>query len=173
LLVVCAQAVDAPPPSLRAAARELSAYEEIVLVPYPPVRLADLAAASELIVEVAITAESSFLTQDGEEIWTDYVAQIAQALEPRHYAREPLIVIRRRGGVVEMDGRRIGSTENGFPPFAVGGRYVVFLRKGRDPATYDVAFGPYGSFEVTSGTVDGKPIGAFRDEIVKQLRQSF
>lgn len=169
LLVVCAQVADSPPPSLRAAARELGAYEEIVLVSYPAVSLAEVAAASELIVEVAITTERSFLSQDGEEVWTDHVARIAQALDPRHYTRERMIVIRRRGGVVDIDGRRIRSLENGFPPFSVGERYVLFLRKGQHHDGYDVVFGSAGAFEVTNGTVNGKPMAGFRDDIVREL----
>jgi hypothetical protein len=169
LFVVCAQLADSQPPSLRAAARELGAYEEIVLVSYPSVRLADLAAASELIAEVAVTAEKSFLTQDGTEIWTDYAAEISQTIDPRHYARERAIVIRRRGGVVEIDGRRLQSQENGFPPFAVGQRYVVFLRKGHYQDAYTVVCGSAGAFEVTAGVVNGKPLAGFREDIVREL----
>jgi hypothetical protein len=169
LLVVCAQVADPQTPTLRAAARELGAYEEIVLVSHPVVRLADLAAASELIAEVAITTEKSFLTQDGTEIWTDYVAEITQPIDPRHYTRERMIMIRRRGGVVDIDGRRIQSQENGFPPFSVGERYVVFLRKGQIQDAYTVVCGSAGAFEVTEGTVNGKPIAGFRDDIVREL----
>jgi hypothetical protein len=169
LLVVCAQLADPQPPSLRAAARELGAYEEIVLVSYPVARLADLAAASELIAEVAITAEKSFLTQDGAEIWTDYAAEISQAIDPRHYTRVRTIVIRRRGGVVELDGRRVQSQENGFPPFSLGARYVVFLRKTQYQDTYTVVFGSAGAFEVMGDVVNGKPLAGFRDDIVREL----
>jgi hypothetical protein len=169
LLVVCAQAADAQQPSLRTAASELGAYEEIVLISYPSVRLADLAAASELIVEVAITNEKSFLTPVGDEIWTDYSARIEHALDPRYYTRERTIVIRRRGGLVDVDGRRVRSLENGFSPFVVGDRYVLFLRKGRQHDAYEVVFGAAGAFEVTNGTVDGKSIAGFRDDIVREL----
>jgi hypothetical protein len=169
LLVVCAQAANAQQPSLRTAANEMGAYEEIVLISYPSVRLADLAAASELIVEVEITNEKSFLTPGADEIWTDYTARIEHALDPRYYTRERTIVIRRRGGLIEVDGRRIRSMENGFSPFVVGDRYVLFLRKGRQQEAYEVVFGAAGAFEVTNGTVDGKTIAGFRDEIVREL----
>jgi hypothetical protein len=70
---------------------------------------------------------------------------------------------------VDIDGRRIRSLENGFPPFAVGDQYVLFLRKGRHQDAYDVVFGSAGAFEVTNGTVNGKPIIGFRDDIVREL----
>lgn len=173
-LSVCvstALSFDGQTQTLREVATEHGAFEEIVLTSYSPVGLAELTSASDLIVEVTILSERGFLANSDNEVWTDYVAQVIRTLKPQSGSGpdQPTITIVRRGGTVEIEGRRLFSAENGFPPLRSGAQYVLFLRAARGPGSYVIAAGPYGLFPVTNGAVNGKPMESFREDVAHRL----
>jgi hypothetical protein len=63
-----------------------------------------------------------------------------------------VITIRRVGGVMNIEGRKVFSNESGFPPFFDGGEYVLFLKTDAGQP-YELMAGPQSAFSVDRGTV--------------------
>ena len=137
-------------PSIPLQLRDAGSFERIIVTTDKPVVLADLVGAADLVVEGAAVAHRSYLDAGEAHIYTDYAFTITDILKNR---RRPgllkaghSIVVRRESGTVTIDGLRATTTENGFPPFANNGRYVLFLKELGDQA-YGVLAGGRGAFE--------------------------
>jgi hypothetical protein len=145
-----------------------SILEEVVVGHYPPADVSELVAASDLIVEVTIASQRSFV--HGDSVWTDYGVQIARTLQSREprVERGTLLTVRKRGGTVPVDGRTFISVDSQFPAFQAGEQYLLFLRADSDSTVYDVFAGPCGALRVVDGSVTGTlPLTEFRDTVVR------
>ena len=127
--------------------------EEIVLTADAPTSLVDLATASDLIAEAEVIDQRSFLDRDGTRILTDYRVSVTQVLKARTVQTDPTVTVRRRGGTIPYGGASVVSSENGFRPFQIGERYVLFLRKSQQAGVYEIVSGKYGATPVIDGAV--------------------
>lgn len=145
-------------------------FEEIVLTDYPSLDFSKLVEGSDLIVEVAIRSQRSFVHGDGHTVSTDYGVQVMRTLKSREPATEAKasLTIRKRGGSVTFERRTFVSVENGFPSFQAGEQYVLFLRAGSDPSVYELFAGPSGACRIVDGSVTSTlAIKEFRDTVVR------
>lgn len=127
--------------------------EELVIVDYPSLSLGAMTASACAVVRVAIRNSDSFLSSDGMEILTDYrVAVVDVIKESARITAGDVITIRRVGGALNIEGRRILSNESGFPAFSDGSEYVLFLKTGSSQS-FELAAGPHSAFRVDRGMV--------------------
>jgi hypothetical protein len=138
-------------PSIPLQLRETGSFERIIVSIDKPVVLADLVGTADLVVEASAVAQRSYLDAGEAHIYTDYAFTITDIMKNR---RRPgllkaghHILVRRESGTVMIDGHRATSIENGFPPFADNGRYVLFLKELADQNAYGVVAGGRGAFE--------------------------
>jgi hypothetical protein len=137
-------------PSIPVQLREAGSFERIIVTTDRPVVLADLVGTADLVVEGSAVAHRTYLDAGEAHIYTDYAITITDIMKNR---RRPgllkaghTIVVRRESGTVTIDGLRATTIENGFPPFAENGRYVLFLKELGD-RFYSVLAGGRGAFE--------------------------
>lgn len=127
--------------------------EEVILVDYPALPLRTLTSSAGVIVHVSIRSRDTFVSNDA--ILTDYRATVVDVVKADPAARltaGDVITIRRAGGELQIDGRTVFSNESGFPPFARGGEYVLFLKTGTGQP-YEMLAGAQSAFRVDRGTV--------------------
>jgi hypothetical protein len=149
LLIVTVPAL-ADAQTLREQVRTAGISEEVLLVDYPELALRDMTSAANAVLHVSIRSGASFLSDNGETIHTDYPAAVIEVMKGSRVKSGDVITIRRKGGVMEIDGRKVFSNESGFPPFAPG-EYVLFLKK--SGKTYELLAGPQSAFRVQAGTI--------------------
>ena len=144
-------AAGAAEPSIPLLIRETGSFERIIVTTDKPVQLADLVGAADLVVEGTSVAQRSYLDSSEAHIYTDYSFTLTDIMKNR---RRPgllkagrSIVVRRESGTVLVNGLRATTIENGFPPFAENGRYLLFLKEVDEPNTYAVIAGGSGAFE--------------------------
>jgi hypothetical protein len=138
-------------PSIPAHLRENGTYERIIVATDKPVQLADLVGTADLVVEAFLVSKRSYLDPGESHIYTDYSFTLADIVKNRRrpgmFKAGHSIVVRRESGTVVVDGLRATSIENGFPPFADNGRYLLFLKELPEQNTYVVLGGGHGAFE--------------------------
>jgi hypothetical protein len=159
-------------PSIPLQLHEAGSFERIIVSTDKPVVLAELVGTADLVVEASNVAHRTYLDAGEAHIYTDYAFTIADIMKNRRRpgllkAGHP-IVVRRESGTVMIDGLRATTIENGFPPFADHGRYVLFLKELADQNAYGVVAGGRGAFEA------GDHISPMMDAPVQPLaRQAF
>jgi hypothetical protein len=106
------------------------------------------------IVVGTLTTDSPQLTEDESFLFTEYTLNVEEVIksEAAHKlkAGETITVIR-EGGVGQINGRTVRAEREGFKPFTLGGRYVLFLRDVPETGAY-LAY-PYGSFALYDNAV--------------------
>jgi hypothetical protein len=138
-------------PSIPDQLREAGSFERIIVTTDRPAVLADLVGTADLVVEGSVVAHRTYLDAGEAHIYTDYAFTITDIMKNR---RRPglikagqSILIRRESGTVLINGLRATTIENGFPPFANNGRYVLFLGELGNLNTYSVLGSGRGAFE--------------------------
>lgn len=129
--------------------------EEVVVADYPTLSLRGLTASAGAVVRVTVRNSDSFVSADGTSILTDYrvaVVDVIKETPGSHVNTGDVITIRRIGGVVNIEGRRVFSNEGGFPPFASGSEYVLFLKTDAGQP-FEMLAGPQSAFLVHQGAV--------------------
>ena len=129
--------------------------EEIIIGEYPAVSLRDLAASAEAVVHVSIRNTDTFLSGDGMAILTDYRATVIDVIRANDESRlgaGDVLTVRRLGGTLHVEGRKVVSNESGFPQFSNGREYILFLRAGAGHP-YELTAGPRSAFRVDEGSV--------------------
>ena len=92
----------------------------------------DLAARADAVVLGLVTDKVSQLTEDGDFIFTDYQLTVEQVLknnEAGGLRPQSIITVTRPGGKVLLDGQVIEIRDRSFKSFALGGRYLLFLKR--------------------------------------------
>lgn len=141
--------------TLREQAR-LGPVERHIMTGYEPVTLAQIASQSETIVVGTVEGGRTFVSPDGKQLFTDYDITVDLALKRtvgRELVRGDALVVRRAGGVTQIDGVSVVAIENDFPQFKPGERYVLFVRSVPSESHYVMVHGPEGAFVVSDGRV--------------------
>jgi hypothetical protein len=129
--------------------------EELVVVDHPSLSFGELVSTAGAVVHVSVRTSETFLSSDGRSIFTDYRVAVIDVLKessgPRIGAGDT-ITIRRVGGVMNIEGRRVFSNEAGFPRFTTGDNYVLFL-KTQTGQPHEIMAGSQSAFRVQQGTV--------------------
>ena len=163
--------------TLREQVLTMGVTEEVVVSAHPQLGPREMAAAAGAVVRVAVRNHDTFLSADGATMLTDYRAAVTEVIKDaaRAVAVGDVITIRRVGGVMQIDGRKVFSNEAGFPPFADGAEYVLFLKDGGQP--YELVAGAASAFRVEKGLVapvadDAAPVlmPAFVQELKEPAR---
>jgi hypothetical protein len=144
-----AAAQSPEPPSIRQQLEETGGFERIIVSADEPMPLAQLAARAKLVVEATVTAGQSYVDESGNDVYTDYTIAIGSVIKSRERDVMKLadaITVRRQHGVVVLNGRAATVSENGFPAFQIGGRYILFLTRGPRDYVYSVLGGGQGAF---------------------------
>jgi hypothetical protein len=135
--------------SIPAHLRATGSYERMIVTTDKPVQLADLVGAADLVVEAFPVAQRSYLDAGETHIYTDYAFTVTDIVKNR---RRPgllkaghSIVVRRESGTVVVNGLRATTIENGFAPFTLNSRYLLFLKE--TDGAYVVLAGGRGAFE--------------------------
>ena len=130
----------------------LRVSEEVVVSAYPQLGPREMAAAAGAIVRVAVRSRDTFLSPDGATMLTDYRATVSEVKDAAgRLAAGDVITIRRVGGVMLIEGRRVFSNGSGFPPFVDGAQYVLFLKGGGQP--FELVAGAESAFRVEGDLV--------------------
>jgi hypothetical protein len=103
-------------------------------IEYEPATTTDLVRTADLIARILIQGEKSYLSKDETKVLTDNSAQVLEPVRQRRIAAPlpPAITIRRQGGTIMLEGRKVHAFENDFPPFELGVEYIVFLKRESD-----------------------------------------
>jgi hypothetical protein len=137
--------------TLRELARKQGSVEQIVHTEYRPTTLTELAATADLVIEGRIGPCVSNLTADERSINTDCAIQVLQTLKGDIALGE--IKLRRPGGTVYLEGRKVTVTADGSPVLAPDSSYIFFLKSDSGSRTYSILFGPQGTLSVQNGVV--------------------
>jgi hypothetical protein len=149
-LAVPAWGTTADGQGIRESVRKHGLIEALYFHEYPPADLSALVTNTDTIARVVVmTAHSSLI---GEKIWTDFGAQVLSVSKGDRQLETRTITVRKAGGTVSIEGRRVLGTESGFPPFELADEYVLFLKTTPDGHSV-VPFGPQGAFKVEGGKV--------------------
>ena len=151
-----AQQAAPPPaaPTMRELVLALGVSEEIVVADYPSLPLREQASAAAAVVHVTVRSGDTFLSGDGQAILTDYRMTVVDVLKDAtsRLTAGDVVTVRRTGGVATVAGRKVFSTENGFPQSTTGGEYVLFL-KAEPGQPFEMLAGPQSAFRVHQGTI--------------------
>lgn len=106
------------------------------------------------IVVGTLNTDSPQLTEDESFLFTEYTLNVEEVIKSqpakRLKAGETITVIR-EGGVGQINGRTVRAEREGFQPFTLGERYVLFLQDIPETGAY-LAY-PYGSIELDGDAV--------------------
>jgi hypothetical protein len=134
--------------------RQTGSFERVIVSSYEPLQLADLVGRADLIVEASTPGGRSYLTPNGNDIYTDFVFDVQTIIKN---VQDPdlrvgrAIVVRRDSGSVVIEGRTAVAQENDFPLFDRNDHYILFLTKPRGENAYVVVGGPQGAFSLREG----------------------
>jgi hypothetical protein len=176
---------DAQDSSLRSLAKERDVNISI-MSGYEPATFEMLMREADTIVVGRPVVGRPFF--QGERLVTDYdvaVEQVIRRTRPPGVARGDVLVVRRMGGVLTLEGHNVIGEENDFPQFTMQDRYVFFLQASEYGSYYWVSYGPQGAFHIKDGFVQqvsqvfgswnrerGKvSLPAFIEEIHRSARQ--
>ena len=139
--------------TLREQVRTMGVSEEVVVSAHPLLGPREMAAAAGAVVRVAIRNRDTFLSPDGSMMLSDYRATVNEVIKDAtgRVAAGDIITIRRVGGVMQIDGRKVFSNEAGFPPFAEGVEYLLFLKGSGQP--FELVGGAQSAFRVEGALV--------------------
>ena len=139
--------------TMREQVRTLGVSEEIVVSEYPSLPLSTLASTAGAVVQVSVRSTDTFLSSDGTAILTDYRVTVVDVIKGEGVIRTgDVVTVRRPGGVLNIEGRRVISNENQFPAFATGSEYVLFLKTDVGQP-YHMAAGPQSAYRIYDGSV--------------------
>jgi hypothetical protein len=105
------------------------------------------------VVIGTLTGETPQLPPSENFIFTDYEMTVEEAIKPDASAvpRLDKILVTRQGGTLHQGGRAFRAEVEGFKPFAVGKRYLLFLR-------YIPTTGAYLAYANGSFQLDGNKV---------------
>ncbi len=105
--------------SLKELVKKYGRVEPILLEETGPADLGELVATASLIVDGTIRGVRSYLAERETEIWTDYDLAIIDVYKQSKTARHKgdVVTIRRRGGVMNVDGYDVVARVPDFPFF--------------------------------------------------------
>ncbi len=139
--------------TMREQVRTLGVSEEIVVSEYPSLPLSTLASTAGAVVQVSVRSTDTFLSSDGTAILTDYRVTVVDVIKGEGVIRTgDVVTVRRPGGVLNIEGRKVISNENQFPAFATGSEYVLFLKTDVGQP-YHMAAGPQSAYRIYDGSV--------------------
>jgi len=142
--------------SIRQEIEETGGFDRIIVSSEESLPLGQLTARAKLVVEAQIAAGQSYLDESGTDVYTDYTVTIANVIKSRERAGGQAgdsITVRRRSGVVVLNGREAVVHENAFPDFQIGERYVLFLTRGTSESVYAVLGGNQGAYTALADTI--------------------
>ena len=158
-------------------------FENVIVTPYQPLRLANLVAQADLVIEAMTLAGKPSVTQDGVDIYTDVTFSLVSILKNKanpELMRGSVVTVRRNSGALMIQGRTAITLENEFPPFEQSQRYLLVLSRSRGGNFFSVVGGAQGAFMLAE---DAKPLSmwtsdppirtaAFLDEVRALIKYS-
>ncbi len=142
--------------SLPERVRIFGCTEQIVQRDFSPITLTELAHQAELIAEIHVTGTRSWLSNEQDEIFTDFTVRLVRVWKRSTGvgdAEGAAIVVRRPGGTLPIADHIVQSVEVGFPSFREDEQYVLFLRRDGQSGAYFPAYGPQSAFRISRGLV--------------------
>ncbi|HET9361946.1 MAG TPA: hypothetical protein VFO58_19470 [Vicinamibacterales bacterium] len=142
--------------TLRERVREVGDLNLVMMPAYEPVTVRDLARESDAIVVAKIETARVVLSPDEQTLFTDLQITVQRVIRRRNgpgMAAADSLVVRRNGGVTQLEGRNVVLEENDFPPLEISGEYLFFLRNSQGQPFFRISHGPQGVFRVTAGGV--------------------
>lgn len=152
-----------PPMTIQQLQRE-GIFENVIVTPYQPLRLANLVAQADLVIEAMTLAGKPSVTQDGVDIYTDVTFSLVSILKNKanpELMRGSVVTVRRNSGALMIQGRTAITLENEFPPFEQSQRYLLLLSRSRDGNFFSVVGGAQGAFMLAE---DAKPLSVWTSD---------
>ncbi len=125
------------------------------LIEFVPMPFNALVSKSDMIVYGAVTATNTYLSDDQYELYTDYslvpMAVLKESLTDQQWAAQGnTIVVKRWGGKLTIDGRRVEFQDRDVTPIDTK-EVLLFLEKDPDGSKYRVVHGLAGVMAVRDG----------------------
>ena len=139
-------------------------FENIIVAPYQPLRLANLVAQADLVIEATTLVGKPSVTQDGMDIYTDVTFSLVSILKNManpELMRGSVVTVRRNSGALMIEGRTATTLENEFPPFEQSQRYLLVLSRSRGGNFFSVVGGAQGAFMLAE---DAKPLSVWTSD---------
>lgn len=98
---------------------------------HPTEFLGRIACEADAVIIGTLMDGAAMLTENDSFIFTDYAVQIEEILKDNPSARlvtSGSVTVTRPGGTLEIEGRKVQASLDGFNPFNVGRRYLLYLR---------------------------------------------
>ena len=152
-----------PPMTIQQLQRE-GIFENVIVTPYQPLRLANLVAQADLVIEAMTLAGKPSVTQDGVDIYTDVTFSLVSILKNKanpELMRGSVVTVRRNSGALMIEGRTAITLENDFPPFEQSQRYLLVLSRSRGGNFFSVVGGAQGAFMLAE---DAKPLSVWTSD---------
>ena len=125
-----------------------------------PKSLAELAAASDLVIRAKVVSARPYLSKDQRDLYTDYTLVPSQVFlqSDVHVARVPgtvpSIVVTKWGGQTTIDGVQVTAEDSSVRALIQGEELLICLVYDRDSSKYEIVGGT-GVFAVrANGTVE-------------------
>jgi hypothetical protein len=139
-------------------------FENVVVTPYQPLRLANLVAQADLVIDASALVGKPFMTQDALDVYTDFTFRLNSMI--KNMANPELtpgsvVAVRRASGTMIISGKAAITVENEFPPFERGQRYLLLLRRSREGNFFSVVGGAQGAFALAE---DAKPLSVWTSD---------
>ena len=137
---------------LRQAAKERDVTVNIMGA-YEPATFEMLVKEADTVVVATVLKGRTFLLE--EQIVTHYDVRVDQVIRrtPPGLTRGDILVVRRVGGAMILEGHSVVGHENDFPQFTINDTYVLFLQRVENREYHWVAYGPQGAFHVDADSV--------------------
>jgi hypothetical protein len=123
---------------------------------YDPVGLGQLVSDSDTIVVGEIRSARALLVANDRDLVTDSDVTVDRVLKRTAgpgLVKGDTLVVRRDGGVTELEGNRVIAIEEDFPELRVGEKYLLFLKSAPTGVFYRIAHGPEGAFAISGNSV--------------------
>jgi hypothetical protein len=145
--------VPAPQETLRDLAKKLPSVTRTVFHEHGPADFPTLAAEAEIIVNGVVISETTRLSPDERQLFTDVTLSVFKSAKATDADNNVPVVVRRDAGVIQLEGKTVTVEENGFPAFEQGAEYILFLKKDQKQNVFRVIYGARGAFRCTPAGV--------------------
>ena len=121
--------------------------------------LADIVAASSLIVEGTVAPLRTYLSGDKQWVYTDYSISptfviFQQKRQTRSTPGQEPLILKVGGGKLTVDGVEVVAVDENLQAWKPDAHVILFLTESRtDPGKYELVFEVSGGFDLTTGKI--------------------
>jgi hypothetical protein len=122
----------------------------------PPLTLNDTVSGSDAIIVGTVLSKRLLSLDPDDPVRTVYSIRVSDVIKSHEFL-SGLLDVYRDGGDQIVGPSVVRTEEVGFPPYEVGGQYVICLAYNQYARMFQSRFGPEGSYSLTAAVV--RPMG--------------